>query len=90
MSKSDGILDLTIKKFWFEQIKSGQKKSEYRNFDTWKKYEFVRFRMGQLTRKDDPNKTMLFGIKHIDIINGKDTPLKINDKVFEIQPGDRI
>ncbi len=97
MSKSDGILDLTIKKFWFEQIKSGAKKTEYRNYATWKNklcpgngYKLVRFRMGQLTRKTDPNKTMLFEIKSIEIINGKDTPLKIDDKVFAINLGERI
>ena len=96
MSKSDGILDLTIKKFWFEQIKSGEKKIEYRNYKTWKnklypcKYGLVRFRLGQLTKKTDPNKTMLFEIIYIEIINGKDTPLKVDDKVFAIHLGERI
>lgn len=97
MSKQDGILDLTLKKFWFEQIKSGAKKIEYRNYNTWKnklcpgnEYKLVRFRLGQLAKKTDPNKRMLFEIKNIEIINGKDTPLKVNDRVFAIHLGERI
>jgi len=27
MSKKDGILDLTIKKYWFEKIKNGEKRT---------------------------------------------------------------
>lgn len=40
MSEKKKILHLTLKKKWFDLIKSGQKKSEYREF---KKYWMKRF-----------------------------------------------
>ena len=93
MSIKDGILDLTIKKHWFELIKAGSKSSEYRNYDgwknkldndLWKNYQTVRFRLGQTTKSTDKNKTLIANILDVKVVNGKDTDLKCRNKVFKI------
>lgn len=92
MSVKDGILDLTIKKHWFFEIKSGRKTNEYRNYETWKnklsktgKYNIVRFRLGQTTKTSDINKVLYGKIKSITVKQGIQTDLKCKDKVFDIE-----
>lgn len=47
------MLELTLKRKWFDMVASGEKKEEYRNPNSWilsrlenKDYQFVRFRNG--------------------------------------------
>jgi len=72
------ILTLTIKKKWFDLIKSGQKKIEYRDSTLyWYKrfvghhYDYIRFRNGY--RKDSPS--LLIELLYIRLQNQK-TDLK--------------
>lgn len=94
MSISDGILDLPIKKYWFLQIKSGAKTHEYRNTAVWlsklggnKKdnYHTIRFRQGQTVKSTDKNKVLYAEILSISVVDGKNTDLKINHEVFDIE-----
>ncbi len=94
MSIKDGILDLPIKKYWFNEIKSGRKTHEYRNSATWasrlkgekaNKYKYIRFRQGELTKSNDTNRVLYGEILSVKIIDGKDTDLKINHKVYDIE-----
>ena len=92
MSLKDGILDVTIKKYWFNRIKSGEKIHEYRNVTSWKNklseasnYKIIRFRSGLLTKSNNKEKVLLGNIKSITIRNGKDTDLKCNNDVYDIE-----
>ncbi len=108
MSKKDGILDVPIRKIWFEKIKSGEKTHEYRrccshwccktgiSIDknlvdyTGCTVNKIRFRCGQITKAADKEKTMLFEIKSISCIDGKETDLKYDGLVFDIELGKEI
>ena len=94
MSILDGILDLTIKKYWFNVIKSGKKTHEYRNTATWssklggkkkEKYHTIRFRQGQTIKSTDKNNVIYAKILSISITDGKNTDLNINHEVFDIK-----
>ena len=71
-SKRIRILDLPLKKEWYNMIESGEKKEEYREIKPYwtkrlknHKYTHVRFRYG------DTKKTIMFEIKHITTGIGK-------------------
>jgi len=93
MSIKDGILDLTIKSHWFNLIKNGQKTHEYRNGCTWRnkleynseKYHTVRFRNGMLVKSTDKNNVILAKIKSITLKDGRNTDLKIDEPVYDIE-----
>ena len=94
MSIKDGILDLPLKKYWFNQIKSCIKIHEYRNAAVWKSkldgnkkhnYHTIRFRQGQLAKSTDKNKVLYAKILSIKKVNGLDTDLKINYDVYDIE-----
>lgn len=94
MSIKDGILDLPIKKYWFNCIKQGTKTHEYRNSaiwqnrlggDKWQRYSIVRFRQGQTVKSTDKNKVLYGKILSVKKVNGKNTDLKINHDVFDIE-----
>ena len=88
------ILYLTLKKEFFNQIKSGEKKAEYREYkpfwtkrlmnpdNTFKCYDFILFQNGY--RKDAPQ--MLVEFKGIKIIKER-TGWFRTDKYFEIELG---
>ena len=96
------ILKLVLTDHWFEKIESGEKTHEYRQCtkhwasridkifcklpcmtgEDW----FVEF---QKAYRKDAQK-MMFRISSIRIRNGKDTDLKIDDKVYDIGLGERI
>ena len=94
MSIKDSILDLTIKKYWFKQIECGAKTHEYRNVatwknrlggDKWKRYHLIRFRNGQTVKSTDKNKVLYARLISVKKVNGKDTDLKINHDVYDIE-----
>lgn len=94
MSIRDGILDLPIKKYWFDRIKNGEKTHEYRNTAIWNnklgngryaRYTIVRFRQGQVVKSTDKNRVLYGKILSVKRVNGKDTDLKINHDVFDIE-----
>lgn len=94
MSKENKILDLVVKGEWFDKIKSGEKLHEYRLAnDYWYtrinnlvRPAKVRFRRGYAKNAD----AMLFSIKSIEIVDGRDTDLHVADYVFDIEMGERI
>lgn len=96
MSKQDGILDLVVNGEWFDKIKSGEKTHEYRlATDYWYTRinnlvspapPKVRFRRGYAKNAD----TMLFDIRALEIVDGRDTDLHTDGDVFDIELGDRI
>lgn len=99
-------LKLVLTDHWFEEIKSGRKTHEYRKATPfWKKrlwdsvqlsenvvghnfkpYKFVEF---QKAYRKNPER-MLFKIKNISVINGKETDLHIDDYVYDIELGERL
>ncbi len=94
MSIRDGILDLPIKKYWFNQIKCGAKTHEYRNLDTWQnklgngkwaRYAIVRFRQGQTVKSTDKNRVLYGKILSVKVIPGAKTDLRINQNCFDIE-----
>lgn len=94
MSIKDGILDLPIKRYWFNCIKAGTKTHEYRNTaiwrsrlggDLWRRYSVIRFRQGQTVKSTDKNKVLYAKILSVTQINGKNTDLKINHDVYDIE-----
>ena len=94
MSIKDGILDLTIKRHWFNEIRAGRKLHEYRDAEIWahklggdkkNNYHTLRLRAGMLVKKTDKNKVLYGKIISITEKNGKETDLKINLPVFDIE-----
>ena len=92
MSIKDGILDLTIQKYWFNEIKTKRKTHEYRNIKSWKNklskpenYKTIRFRLGQTTKATDSTKVLYGKILSITEKNGKDTDLKTDVLVYDIE-----
>lgn len=95
--KASKTLFLTLKKEFFDQIKCGEKKFEYRDYKkhwiqrlmntdgTFKTYDFILFRNGY--HRDAPQMTVKF--KGIKIIKEKTTWLS-HKKYFEIELGEII
>lgn len=86
------ILTLTIKKKWFDLIKSGEKKIEYRSYKPYwikrivdKEYDVIDFRNGY--RSDSPR--VITKYEGYGISEGECNPLGEN-KVFTIHIGDII
>lgn len=86
------ILDLPLKKEWYDMIESGEKREEYRAITPYwqkrlsgKEYTHVRFRYGYTKR------TMLFAINSV--ITGRGKPkwgAPISAHVFIIELGEKI
>lgn len=99
MSKKDRILHLVLKRKWFEKIKSGEKKKEYRRFCSyWNKI----FDLDSLMRHDGAfpyqivifhngytNETMSFYISSIRCLYDEPNDLG-EDPVWTIELGRRI
>lgn len=94
MSIRDGILDLPIKKYWFNKIKSGEKTHEYRNAASWDnklghgkyaRYTTIRFRQGQVAKSTDRSKVLYAKIKSVKVVDGINTDLKVKNQVFDIE-----
>lgn len=90
MSKANKILDLVVTQHWFNLIKSGEKTHEYRVVNSWKRitqfdYKKVRFRCGQTTKATSKERCVHGVIKSITETDGKNTDLKINCPVFDIE-----
>lgn len=86
-------LILQLKKEWFDKINSGEKTHEYREFkDHWikrimnKHIDRVKFTLGYGNKVP----SMVFSVKSIYITNGKNTDLKIDKFVFDIELGERL
>jgi len=92
------ILHLNVKKEWFDKIKSGEKKCEYREFkDYWitrllndkglpKKFDLIIFKNGY---KKDSEK-LIFKHKITEVMIGTYTDLKLDEHVFAIYLGKRV
>ena len=90
------MLTFNLKKEWFEKIKSGEKTHEYRvlndywnarinNFYNEQKYHQVcRFCSGYPS-VDDTDRILYAHVLDISVRNGKDTDLKIDEDVFDIE-----
>lgn len=93
------MLVFNLKKEWFDKIKSGEKTHEYRLFNDywckrlttqWKKYMLKGtgipccFACGY-PKKNDKDKHLYGYITHIVRVNGKNTDLKINKDVYDIE-----
>lgn len=61
MSKNNGVLDVPIKKIWFDKIKSGEKKHEYRRVCShWVNAIGARpFRLNEVNKYREVNKIRL-------------------------------
>jgi len=90
-------LKLVLTDHWFEEIKSGRKTHEYRlETPFWRKrivrdgffynFDFVEF---QKAYRKNAEK-MTFKIKSISIHNGKNTDLRVDTDVFDIELGERV
>lgn len=89
------MLTFNLKKEWFEKIKSGEKTHEYREVTMyWNKRLFpYKYEHSQNTicfacgypKKDDKEKRLYAKIKDIKVVWGKDTDLKIQRNVFDIE-----
>lgn len=76
------MIHLHLTKYWFDKIKIGEKKSEFRPVDYYKKtirYEMekinpsIKFYLGY-PKKDDNDKTIIKYIDDIRIVSFKDLP----------------
>lgn len=90
MSSKDGILNLILKYEWYDKIESGEKTTEYRDYEKWAgriikgNYKFVRFQRGYKNPK-----TMVFKIKRFVREIGGQNDLDMLD-VLAIELGERI
>ena len=90
MSRENGILNLVLKYEWYDKIESGEKITEYRDFEKWGEkihkgnYKFVRFNRGYKNPKQ-----MLFNIKRFVRQIGGENDLKALD-VMAIELGERL
>lgn len=106
MSKENKTLDLVMKHIWFDKIKSGKKFIEYREVkDYWaskifklnwendegKSYgpELIVDKV-LLSRDYHRKEQMLFEIKGINIVPGKNTDLGIDKPVYAIYLGKKL
>ena len=85
------MLIFNLKKEWFEKIKSGEKTHEYREVKPyWERRlennvgEWICFCEGY-PRRDDTYKRLYARVKSITICNGKNTDLKIDKDVYDIE-----
>ena len=85
------MLTFNLKKEWFEKIKSGEKTHEYREV---KPYWIKRLNNNKSSKilfcdgypkADEKEKRLYAKIKNIDIVWGKNTDLKIQRSVFDIE-----
>lgn len=101
MSKKDKILHLVLKREWFEKIKSGEKKTEYRAFSPYwnKRFEYSKYiDFTQCWRcpydvvifhNGYTNETISFQIDRVKCLTGVANDL-CADPVWAIQLGRRI
>ena len=92
----NNTLKLVLTDHWFEEIKSGHKTHEYRNFTPYwenrlQKFEFSQgyFVQFQKAYRKNPER-MTFKIDNIRLVDGKNTDLHIDGLVFDIELGERI
>lgn len=94
------MLIFNLKKEWFEKIKKGEKTHEYREvkpywdnrlklvmnvlYDFGEKYYPCEMRLGY-PKDTDWTRIIEAEIVSIKVINGKDTDLKINKPVYDIE-----
>lgn len=86
------ILDLPLKKQWYQMIESGEKREEYREIKPYwqkrligKNFTHVRFRYGYTDR------CMMFAIESVAIGNGRPVwGAPYNQQVFIIKIGQKI
>lgn len=104
MSRANGVLDLVLIAEWFEKIKSGEKTTEFREVKkSWASriFEQKTDAKGQKKTVQTVNKVlfskgydrkeqMLFEIKGIEIVPGKETDLKIDAPVYAIKLGKQL
>jgi len=95
------MLMFHLKKEWFEKVKSGEKTHEYRIWNKyWINRIYKHLNLGTYVyippnpnivftlgypKKNDKEKIIKAIIKRARIIDGKDTDLKYNGKVFDIE-----
>lgn len=93
-SERDAVVNLHLKKKWFDKIKSGQKKHEYRLATPyWEKRLNRRIKVSLYCgypKKGDWNKCITFSILKISRINGKHTDLAVDADVFDIELGEKL
>lgn len=101
MSKTDGILDLILTHEWFDKIKNGKKKVEYRRQSAWINKIYNRYKGYKTVYEDTPavscvrlsrgysrTEQMLFKIKKIELLKtGIKTDLKTNEPTYAIYLG---
>lgn len=96
MSKANGVLDLVMKNVWFDKIKAGEKKIEYREVKkSWasKIYENGKpaVKLALFSRDYRRKEQMLFEIEKIEVLtSGIETDLKINKPVYAIHLGKQL
>lgn len=86
------MITFNLKKEWFEKIKSGEKTHEYREVkEYWnnrllflRKGDPIIFRCGYC-KAFDPERELLATVKNTSIINGKNTDLKLDVDVWDIE-----
>ncbi len=90
------VLKLVLKDHWFEEIKSGRKTHEYRKATPFwinriVKNEFTDgcFVEFQKAYRKNPER-MIFEIKNIKLIEGRNTDLHYDGIVFDIELGKRV
>lgn len=91
------MLTFNLKKEWYERIKRGQKKVEYREVKKYWGTRLLKAKLGELFSKKPVGCILRLGytkrhmtavIKEIKIVNGKDTDLRINTPVYAIHLAD--
>jgi hypothetical protein len=89
-------LKLVLTDHWFEEIKSGRKTHEYRKATPFwinriLKNEFTAgcFVEFQKAYRKNPER-MLFEIKDIKLVSGRNTDLHCDEFVFDIELGERL
>ncbi len=88
------MLTFNLKKQWFDKIKSGEKTHEYREVKPYWNKRFRRkiikdlpkicFKMGYPT-SSDIDKILYARLINISEVNGKNTDLKIDKPVYDIE-----
>ena len=98
MSHNHNTLKLVLTDHWFEEIKSGRKTHEYRRKNEyWEKRldwnnifsKWIPYVQFQKAYRKNPER-MMFKISYIKVVNGLETDLQCDEKVFDIALGDRI
>lgn len=98
MNKNAIIIDFVLTYHWFDLIKAGKKRNEYRRMHVWQnrigrklaKHYAENLPLILRLRRGYTKNFMLFNVTRYGLVNGLKTDLKIDETVYDFKLGELI